>query len=417
MTKVTTFAPWTYIRVAVRQICLVNLERMNSKPEQRFSLLSSGNVAFVIVVCASYTSTITALIYARRPLPPWEIAVLAAGAFAYLVVGTYGFMICRRLGRRLPAVGYFIVQLALAALLIFLRGSSGELSLILLPLAGQSALLLPLPLMVPVCVLIYLTLVMPLMLRSRWIDALALALVYGTGIVFVVVFTRVATSEREARTELAEANQMLREHAAQIEDLATTKERNRLAREIHDSLGHYLTVVNVQIAAAQTVLAHDQSRAQDHLSKAQILTQDGLAEVRRSVAALRASPAESLPLPDALTKLTGQWNAVGLRAKLAVDGPIRLLTPQANLTLYRAAQEALTNVGKHAHATTVDLHLDYRRQDLIRLSIKDDGVGSNNSEAGFGLLGVHERVQLLNGQVRVRTDCGKGFELEVELPE
>jgi signal transduction histidine kinase len=242
------------------------------------------------------------------------------------------------------------------------------------------------------------------------------ALAYGTGIVFVVVFTRVAAAEREARTALAQANQRLRDHAAQVEELATTKERNRLAREIHDSLGHYLTVVNVQIGAARTILEQDRPRALDHLSKAQALTQEGLAEVRHSVAALRASPTESGPLPQALAKLAEQWNAAGLSAKFAVAGTIRPLTPQANLTLYRAAQEALTNVGKHAHATSVDLHLDYRDEDSVHLSVKDDGVGSDNSEGGFGLLGVRERVQQLSGEVRVRTGSGKGFALEVELP-
>src|SRR5207237_7372967 len=157
------------------------------------------------------------------------------------------------------------VQLLLSGTLILLRGSAGELSLILLPLACHSALLLSTQLMIPICALIYLTLVMPLLLRSRWIDAIAIAIVYGVGIVFVVVFTRVAASEREARTELAEANQRLRDHASQVEELAKTKERNRLAREIHDSLGHYLTVVNVQIGAARTVLEHDRPRALDHL--------------------------------------------------------------------------------------------------------------------------------------------------------
>ena len=96
---------------------------------------------------------------------------------------------------------------------------------------------------------------------------------------------------------------------------------------------------------------------------------------------------------------------------------IRSLTPQANLTLYRTAQEALTNVEKHARANGVELHLDFSRQHLVRLSIKDDGVGSDRSEGGFGLLGVRERVQILNGSVRVRTEVGQGFELEVELPE
>ena len=138
--------------------------------------------------------------------------------------------------------------------------------------------------------------------------------------------------------------------------------------------------------------------------------------MRRSVAALRASPIESRPLHEALAKLAEQWNAAGLRAKFAVAGTIRPLTPQANLTLYRAAQEALTNVGKHAHASSVDLHLDYGDERLVRLRVKDDGEGSANSEGGFGLLGVRERVQLLNGAVHVHGGAGEGFSLEVELP-
>ena len=389
---------------------------MISKPPNQTSFFSSGNIAFVIVVGASYASATTAIIYSRRPVPAWEAAVLVALGAAYLVVGTYGFAICRRSRSLLVGISYFFIQLMIAVTLILLRGSTGELALILLPLAGQSALRLPLPGMIPVCFLIYVTLVMPFMIRGRWVDAIALALIYGTGIVFVVVFTRVAASEREARTALAEANKLLRDHAAQVEELATTKERNRLAREIHDSLGHYLTVVNVQIGAAQAILEQDRLRARDHLSNAQALTQEGLAEVRHSVAALRAAPIESRPLPEGLAKLAEQWNAAGLRAKFVVAGTIRSLSPQANLTLYRAAQEALTNVGKHAHASSVDLHLDYRDERLVRLRIKDDGLGSANSEGGFGLLGVRERVQLLNGAVHVRTGAGEGFTLEVELP-
>ena len=391
---------------------------MKSKLVDGTKFLGSSNAAFVIVVCASYASATAALIYSRLSLPAWEVAALVALGALYLVVGTYGFAACRRRsGSRLWGAAYFVAQLSIASALILLRGSAGELSLILLPLAGQSALLLPIQLMMPVCALIYVTLVMPLLLRSRWVDAVAIALVYGTGIVFVVVFTRVAASEREARTALAEANQRLRDNASQVEELARTKERNRLAREIHDSLGHYLTVVNVQIGAARTVLEQDRPRALDHLSKAQALTQEGLAEVRHSVAALRASPAESRPLPEALSQLVEQWNAAGLGAKFIVSGPVRPLTARADLTLYRAAQEALTNAAKHSEAASIDVHLDYRVERRVRLSVKDNGVGSNNSEGGFGLLGVRERVQTLDGSVRVTTATGEGFTLEVEVPE
>ena len=129
-------------------------------------LFSSGHTAFVIVVCAAYTSLTAALIYSRRSVPAWEVVVLLSLGAAYLVVGTYGFAKCRSSRSKLAAPLYFALQLSLAAILIFLRGSSGELALILLPLAGQSALLLQLPWMIPVCALIYLTLVIPLDRKS-----------------------------------------------------------------------------------------------------------------------------------------------------------------------------------------------------------------------------------------------------------
>jgi signal transduction histidine kinase len=389
---------------------------MSSSFLTRYKFLNSGSAAFLIVVCAAYASAGAALLYGHRLLAPWEIFVLGAAGIAYLIIGAYGFARCQKSGSLLSAVIYFAVQLSLATTMILLRGSTGELSMILLPLAGQSALLLPVRAMIPICALIYVTLVMPLLLRSRWVDALAIALIYGTGIVFVVAFTRMAASERDARLALAEANQQLREHAAQVEELATTKERNRLAREIHDSLGHYLTVVNVQIEAACVIFTQDQPRALNHLAQAQTLTQEGLAEVRRSVAALRAAPTASLPLAEALAKLTEQWNTTELNVALRVNGAVRPLTPQAELTLYRTAQEALTNVGKHSHATRVSLTLDYHEEQNVRLQITDDGRGSAGAPEGFGLLGARERVQLLGGTMCVHTGVGQGFTLTVELP-
>lgn len=379
--------------------------------------IGSGNIAFVIVVAAAYLSATTALIYARRSLPAWEIAVLIAAACAYLLVGTFGFSWCRRSKKPLDAAIYFLVQLVIAGVLIKLRGHAGELGLILLPLAGQCALLLTLRWMIVVCTQIYLLLVMPLILVSRWIDAIAIAMIYGTGIVFVVVFTRVAASEREARASLDEANRQLRENAAQVEELAVTRERNRLAREIHDSLGHYLTVVNVQIGAAQTIFDQDQQRAREHLAKAQTLTQEGLAEVRRSVATLRASPTESRPLPEALTQLVAQLKDTGMSVAFDVAGVPRKLSPQAELTFYRAAQEALTNVSKHANANHVIVSLNYDDPKIALLRVEDDGAGGHNSDSGFGLLGVRERAQQLGGEVRIFSAANEGFTIEVKLPE
>jgi len=126
---------------------------------------------------------------------------------------------------------------------------------------------------------------------------------------------------------------------------------------------------------------------------------------------------EGRPLAQALDQLVEQWKAAGLNAKLSVLGTVRPLSPQTNLTLYRAAQEALTNAAKHARARNVDVNLDFSDHRITHLSVKDDGIGSTNSEGGFGLLGVRERVQLLNGAVHVGTEIGQGFTLHVRVPE
>ena len=124
---------------------------MSSSFLTRFGFISSGSTAFLIVVCAAYASAITALLYSRRSLATWEILLLGAAGIAYLITGMYGFKRCQKSGSLLSAVIYFVVQLSLATTMILLRGSAGELSMILLPLAGQSALLLPLRAMIPIC--------------------------------------------------------------------------------------------------------------------------------------------------------------------------------------------------------------------------------------------------------------------------
>jgi signal transduction histidine kinase len=250
-----------------------------------------------------------------------------------------------------------------------------------------------------------------------WVDAARAGLTsYLAGVVFAVVFTRIAVRGETLAAELGAANQKLRAYAAQVEELATTTERNRVAREIHDNLGHYLTVINMQLEAARAVFGTDPERALDAVRKAQTLTQEGLAEVRKSVSALRAGPAGNRPLPEAAALLIEETRAAGILAELTIAGTPRPLEPQAELTLYRAVQEALTNVRKHAHASRVDVRLEYAADGTVRLAVHDNGVGSSTSNGGFGLLGLRERVQLLGGKVRTQSAAGEGFRLDVEVP-
>ncbi len=205
----------------------------------------------------------------------------------------------------------------------------------------------------------------------------------------------------------------------QARETAIIQERNRLAREIHDTVAHYLTVVNLQLEAAEKLgpAQVDQSLAQ--VRRARRLTVDCLQEVRRSVAALRSSNLEDLSLPNALRKLTAEFAentglAVTLRSNVPDD---TRLAPETAMTLYRAAQEGLTNVHKHASARSAQINLAQLNGSIV-LTVEDDGAGPQEPKGvhGFGLIGLRERVALLEGAVDFCAKEEGGSRLQVVLP-
>lgn len=380
----------------------------------------AGLLTFLVTVVAAYAS---ALAETDSPLRGPNAPLLYLLGLAYLLIGLLALP--RLDPSRSPRASllYFATELSITVAILYLSHLSGFMTLILFPLASNALELLPGWQAVTVWVILFAVFVGVDGALYGWLDALRGGPVVAAGITFVVVFTHFAMSERVARdeverlaAELRAANQKLREYAAQVEELATTKERNRVAREIHDSLGHYLTVINVQLEAAQVLAPSDPERARSALRKAQALTQEGLADVRRSVAALRADPTGHRPLPEAVAELAEECRAAGIITHLDVRGTPRAVAPQTELTLYRAAQEALTNVRKHARASRADLTLDYGASDRVRLVVQDNGIGAAEPNGGFGLLGLRERAQLVGGSVVVQSASGEGFRLEVEAP-
>jgi signal transduction histidine kinase len=312
--------------------------------------------------------------------------------------------------RRRLAVLYVAVALPLS-FLVFAVGAPGVGStLLLLVLVSQSVLLLPLPAAVLV------TAVVPLVhLGMPMADGLRIMLGTYVAVAFTAVVTELLRREQRARAELAEANARLRGYAAQAEELATTQERNRVARDIHDGLGHHLTVVQMQVQAARAVLGSDPSRADAVLAKAHQQSTEALAEVRRSVAALR-EPRTMPPLPDALEVLAEQTSAAGVPTAVEVSGTVRALDTDVEESLFRAAQEGLTNVRKHAAARHARVQLSYD-DGTVRLEVCDDGRGTTGAEdTGFGLLGLRERASRLGGSVEVESAPGHGTTVRVAVP-
>jgi signal transduction histidine kinase len=153
------------------------------------------------------------------------------------------------------------------------------------------------------------------------------------------------------------------------------------------------------------------------MNKAQDLTQRGLARVRESVAALRESPVSNRTLGEAIASLVKESQSSGIVTEFEVTGEPQPLENKVALALYRAAQEGLTNVRRHARASRVDVRLDFQ-PGQVRLEVRDNGLGATDTETegGFGLLGIRERMQLLGGRLEIQTGTGKGFRLIATVP-
>jgi signal transduction histidine kinase len=342
-------------------------------------------------------------------------------------VGTGGWRRCQR--RRRPGLvyAYFAFQIALVQVMVLLESPFQEGAASMALYAGLMAQISVLSLRgrVTMFVLIllwgtafYLT-TFPALPNLTLLGLGTLLIILGFIYLIPLFFGSLIIGEEravQASRQLDETNRKLTEYAAQAEELATLRERNRLAREIHDNLGHYLTAVNMQIEAAMAVLSTDQERTLQALTKAQTLTKEGLSEIRRSINALRANPIENRALNEAILLLVEEHRAAGNAVDFEVVGDIRPCSAAVEMTLYRITQEGLTNIRKHARATHADLALSYKESRCIRLTLCDDGVGSTVTDGGFGLLGIRERVHLLGGTLTIQTSVGHGFILQVELP-
>ena len=201
--------------------------------------------------------------------------------------------------------------------------------------------------------------------------------------------------------------------------LGAVEERNRLAREIHDTLAQGLTATALQLESADALLDAGSERAHEPLRRALSLTRSNLEEARRSVLDLRASPLEGRPLSEAINALVERWEAeTGIAVRYRAVNGSRPLPPSVEAALYRICQEALTNVARHAGAERATVRL-VATPDRVRLVVEDDGRGFDASEVPedrHGIVGMRERAEVLGGTLEVRSGPGEGTRIEATVP-
>ncbi|MGK5743053.1 sensor histidine kinase [Micromonospora sp. URMC 103] len=251
---------------------------------------------------------------------------------------------------------------------------------------------------------------------------------------FGTITERQNANRKRLVAELAESNRKLAEAARENEGLhaqlltqareaGVTDERQRMAREIHDTLAQGLTGIITQLEAAGQ--ARDRRADwQRHVDTAVALARESLTEARRSVRAVRPEALETARLPDALAELTRRWSGINeVRADVRVTGDARPLHPEVEVTLLRAAQEALANVVRHAGASRVGLTLSYM-EDVVTLDVRDDGVGFDpagrpaprQTEGGYGLTAMRQRVVGVGGELTVESEPGGGTAISASVP-
>ena len=254
--------------------------------------------------------------------------------------------------------------------------------------------------------------------RNILILKLSTSLYFGLMLVFLLLLINALLAERQSRKKLSLALTQMRQYALQVEDQATLQERNRIAREIHDALGHTLTAQSIQLDSGLLLLHSAQTEeAGSFFQTAKALCTQALQEVRQSVTTLRSDLLSGQPLEISIASLINNFQ---ITTNLIPSCTVSLSEPvssEVSSTVYRIVQEALTNITRHSAATEVTIQLVTREQTLYVL-IKDNGKGFNPEEnsTGFGIQGMRERTMVLDGQFNLVSQPGTGCLITVQIP-
>lgn len=267
------------------------------------------------------------------------------------------------------------------------------------------------------------------------LNSLTIVVIFTLLLIFVHVIAGQIDRDQRSRqqmrrllSDLETSHRQLQAYASQVAALAAAAERNRLARDIHDSLGHYLTAISIQLEKAQAYRARDPEAADQAIRDAKQTARSALQDVRQSVSTLRDAEERHSPQPwlaQSLADLVGRMAGGSFEITCQVTGDEADYAGPVLTALYRAAQEGLTNVQKHARARHVLLDVQLGEVEA-RLKLHDDGTGfdadalagqATGTERGYGLQGLRERLELVRGQMCITSNGQNGTELVVTVPK
>lgn len=215
--------------------------------------------------------------------------------------------------------------------------------------------------------------------------------------------------------ELNESNKQLKEYAERVEELTISKERNRVAQELHDSLGHSLTALIMYLDFIEKIIDSDKERAIELVIKAQSMARDSMNVLRKAVYALKEDK-HIRDLNDSINELIENITSVeGINVAYKSNGNIEDMSPDLKNIVYRTIQEGITNGLKHGKASEFNIYINMN-DNGIRFIVENNGLGCREPVKGNGLLGIEERVYVLNGSIQYLNNREKGFGFDITIP-
>lgn len=255
-------------------------------------------------------------------------------------------------------------------------------------------------------------------------SAITMLFNYGASTAFVIVMSylvRMQIREKEKlahmNAELEQAYKKLIDKSAASEKLTVEQERTRMAREIHDTLAHTLTTLIVQLEACRKLASMDPGRLPAELEKAQELSRSGFNEVKRTIKALRPQVMENKSFFTSILSIINDTmeNAnVHITLNNSLPDDVKL-TSSIEIALFRAIQESITNSIRHGQADEIEISIK-SDSGMLQLYIEDNGAGCANIKKGYGMQGIKERIESLDGSVGYSSSSGNGFKTTISIP-